>query len=61
MKTKNRDFLLQALDLFVRKNVDFVDAYNFLLAAEEGKKIVSFDRDFDRLGGREDIRYKKNS
>lgn len=55
LKVKNKNLLLQALDLFVTKKVDFIDAYNFLLAKGEGKKILSFDRDFDKLGKREKI------
>lgn len=55
LKVKNKEFLLQALDFFVAKKVDFVDAYNFLLARHENKKILSFDQDFDKLGKREKI------
>lgn len=55
-KMKNKNLLLQALDLFVDKNVDFIDAYNFLLARKDGKKIISFDQNFDKLGKKEDIR-----
>lgn len=55
LKIKNKKLLLQALDYFVNKKVDFADAYNFLLAKVEKKKIVSFDRDFDKLGEREKI------
>jgi len=55
LKIKNRKLLLQALGLFVEKNVDFADAYNFLLAQKSNKKILSFDRDFDKLGKREKI------
>lgn len=51
----HRDFILQGLDLFVKKGVDFVDAYNFLLAQKEKKKILSFDEDFDKIGKREEI------
>lgn len=55
LKVKNKDLLLQALDYFATKNVDFSDAYNFLLAKNENKKILSFDSDFDKLGKREKI------
>ena len=54
-KILNRDFLIRALDDFIKKNVDFVDAYNFYLACKANKKILSFDRDFDKLGKRENI------
>lgn len=55
LKTENSDLLLSALDLFVKKNVDFIDAYNFCLARKAGKKIISFDKDFDKLGERENL------
>lgn len=55
LKVKNKDLLLQALDYFAAKNVDFGDAYDFLLAKNENKEILSFDRDFDKLGKREKI------
>lgn len=55
LKIKNKNLLLQALDHFAVKGVDFADAYNFLLAKKEGKKVLSFDRDFDKLGEKEEI------
>jgi len=50
VKFLNKDEILKALDLFIEKEVDFVDAYNFVL----GKKakvagFVSFDKDFQKL------------
>lgn len=55
LKVENKNLILEALDFFVNKNVDFVDAYNFLLAKKADKKIISFDQDFDKLGKREKI------
>lgn len=55
ISVKNKDLLLQALDYFVEKKVDFADAYNFILAQKEKVKIISFDKDFDKLGKREII------
>lgn len=55
LKITNGSLLLETLDLFANKNVDFADAYNFLLAQKAKKKIVSFDQDFDKLGKRENI------
>lgn len=55
LRIKNKNLLLQALDYFTNENIDFADAYNFLLARAGDKKVISFDRDFDKLGKREDI------
>lgn len=46
----NKKLILQALQDFANKNVDFADAYNFQLAKKEDKKILSFDKDFRKLG-----------
>jgi predicted nucleic acid-binding protein len=51
----NKKLLIQALDDFVKKNVDFVDAYNYQLAKLHDRKILSFDEDFDKLGKREGL------
>lgn len=56
LKVKNKDLLLQALDLAATNKVDFADAYNFLLAQKEKQPIISFDKDFDKLGKRENIK-----
>jgi len=50
LQVTNSHFLLQALEDFTSKNIDFTDAYNFQLAIKEGKKILSFDDDFRKLG-----------
>jgi len=42
--------IAEALVLFGRKNIDFVDAYNAVYLRAAGcTEIVSYDRDFDRL------------
>ena len=52
----NRKLILQAVHKFASKNIDFTDAYNYQLAKKEGKTILSFDKDFKKLGVRVDIR-----
>ena len=56
LKVEEKDLFLKALDLYVKKRVDFIDAYNFLLAQKEKVPIFSFDADFDKLGKREKIK-----
>lgn len=50
LKVTNSGLLIKALKDWLEKNVDFADAYNFQLARVENKPILSFDRDFNRLG-----------
>lgn len=50
LKVGNADLLLTALDIFAGKNVGFADAYNLVLAQKEGVGVLSFDKDFRRLG-----------
>jgi predicted nucleic-acid-binding protein len=46
-----RHVLQDALSLYGRHNVDFVDAYNAADMQSRGiETVVSYDRDFDRLG-----------
>lgn len=52
----NKKLILQALQDFANKNLDFADAYNYQLAKKEGKKILSFDKDFKKLGVKIDIK-----
>lgn len=52
LRVRNRKLLIQALKDFEDKKVDFADAYNYQLALKFNKKIVSFDKDFDKLGKR---------
>lgn len=55
LRVINKKLLIQALKDFEAKGVDFADAYNYQLALKFNKKIVSFDKDFDRLGKKENI------
>lgn len=52
----NKKFILQALQDFANKNIDFADAYNYQLAKKQGKKILSFDKDFKKLGIKVDFK-----
>lgn len=52
----NRKLILNALQDFANKNVDFADAYNFQLAKKAGKAILSFDKDFKKLGVKVNIK-----
>lgn len=50
LKIENKCTLLQALILFERENVDFIDAFNFIWAREGNfDGVISFDKDFDKL------------
>jgi predicted nucleic acid-binding protein len=43
---------LAALDLYVEKNISFVDAYNVLYMQSRGlAEVYSWDTDFDRIAG----------
>lgn len=52
----NKKLILEALQDFANKNIDFADAYNFQLANREGKGILSFDSDFKKLGVKLDLK-----
>jgi predicted nucleic-acid-binding protein len=46
----DRDLIAEALLLYGRKNVDYIDAYNSVLMRQLGlKEIYSYDKDFDKL------------
>lgn len=48
----NQKLLVQTLEVFKSKNVDFVDAYLAVFAEMENLEAVySFDRDFDKIPG----------
>jgi predicted nucleic acid-binding protein len=47
-----KSLCLRALDLYVEKNVSFVDAYNAVyVRSRKMTEIYSWDTDFDKLGG----------
>ncbi len=44
--------LIEALVIYEEKNVDFIDAYNYILMLNGGiEGIASYDKDFDKLYG----------
>lgn len=50
LRVDQPDFLREVTDWYRSTNVDFTDAYNALDARRRGfDRIVSYDRDFDRL------------
>lgn len=47
-----KDIIAEALVLFSRKNVDYIDAYNAVFMKYHGvDEIYSYDRDFDAIEG----------
>jgi len=47
-----REVVQAAMEIWVTKNVDWIDAYHAALARARGEsRLYSFDRDFDRLAG----------
>ena len=50
----DRELLAEALVLYGRKNIDFIDAYNAVFMGHHGmSEIYSYDKDFDRIEGME--------
>ena len=50
LMVENRDILLQGLEIYSQKNIDFVDAYHAVFLKSTGEKIIySFDQDFDKI------------
>lgn len=46
----NSDLILNALNLYVEKNIDYIDAYNSLiLKNKQIESLYSYDKHFDRL------------
>lgn len=44
--------LIEALVIYEEKNVDFIDAYNYILMLHGGvESVASYDTDFDKLPG----------
>jgi predicted nucleic acid-binding protein len=53
----DKDVLVDALVLYARRNIDFIDAYNAVLMKYRGlREIYSYDEDFETI---EDIERKK--
>lgn len=49
LEIEDKSVFLEALDLYERKNIDFVDAFLFCKAKNQGGEVLSFDRDFRKL------------
>jgi predicted nucleic acid-binding protein len=46
----NRGIIINALSLYVEKNIDYIDSYNaYLLSIRKMSEIYSYDKHFDRL------------
>lgn len=46
---EKKEIILEALQIYIEENIDFVDILNFVFAKERELKILSFDKDFDKL------------
>jgi predicted nucleic acid-binding protein len=52
LQLAGKNLCIEALDLYVDKNVSFVDAYNAIFMRSQGvDEIYSWDSDFDKLPG----------
>jgi predicted nucleic acid-binding protein len=52
VQISDKDLLAEALVLYARKNIDFIDAYHAVLVKKlHLPEIYSYDRDFDRIAG----------
>ena len=52
VQISDKDLLAEALVLYARKNIDFIDAYHAVLMKKlHLPEIYSYDRDFDRIAG----------
>jgi predicted nucleic-acid-binding protein len=50
IRFKERSILIEAVNLYREKNINFIDAYNYFFMRANGiDKIYSFDGDFDKL------------
>lgn len=49
IKVERKKSILEAFEFYKEKNIDFVDLLNFAIAKEDKAKILSFDKDFDKL------------
>ena len=52
LKLPSKTLCIAALDLFVERNISYVDAFNALYVQAKGmKEVYSWDKDFDRIEG----------
>jgi len=49
LKVEDKAVFLETLNLYGRKNIDFVDAFLFCKAKNQGGEVLSFDKDFRKL------------
>lgn len=47
--TDHKDAVFEALQLYTEKNIDFVDLLTWNITKEAKTKLLSFDKDFDKL------------
>jgi len=47
--TRNKDLVIRSLKVFAENKIDFVDVYLAEKAKSEKLKVLSFDKDFDKL------------
>ena len=50
IKIEGKQSLRKIFNIYINKNISFIDSYHVMFMEKEGlDKIVSFDRDFDRI------------
>lgn len=49
VEIRNREIISNAVNSYVRKNVDLLDLFLFYTAAYENAQVLSFDKDFKKL------------
>lgn len=51
LEIEDKKLLLEALEIYEKKGVDWTDCINVVLAKKKGiEKFVSFDKDFEKMG-----------
>lgn len=50
LEVPSKENWLEALEIFVKENIELIDAFNYTVMRDKGiKKIYSFDKHFDRF------------
>lgn len=49
LEVKERQLLIEAVEKYKKVNADLVDIYLFLAAKQQKAKILSFDKDFEKI------------
>lgn len=52
LEVPERRIILEGLNLYAEKNVDFIDCYLFCLAKDKKAEVLSFDKDLKKLSRR---------